>query len=135
MRPVLFRGQDEDGNWHEGDLMHTSNGVCITNLEITFPTQLDPCGDTVRMFYQVKPETVGQFTGLTDKNGKAIFEGDIYIDSWNKYRQIKFRVKYENNTTGHGSSEKRGIFGFVIEDMPTEIQIVGNRHDNPELLK
>lgn len=81
---------------------------------------------------KIVPETVGQFTGFTDKNGKRIFEGDI-IRKTNKGRHSEiftanihtdFRVKEE---------VYYGPFEHLTESC--EYEIIGNIHDNPELLK
>ena len=76
-----------------------------------------------RVGWEVDPATIGQYTGLKDKNGKKIFEGDIV-----KFDKKYYEVKYE-----------MGQFFFGI-NMPIaykrfEIEVIGNIHDNPELLK
>ena len=64
MREILFRGKDIAGKWHYGvPLVFTEDYVCITA-----PHTYNKA---------VQPHTVGQYTGLTDKNGKKVFEGDI----------------------------------------------------------
>lgn len=87
--------------------------------------------------YEVIPETVGQYTGLTDNNGKRIFEGDVveaYDDAYvNGFAEVKGKVFFNY-----------GSFDINVEDVgyaslyayETEnIEVIGNIHDNPDLLK
>ena len=70
MREILFKGKRIDnGEWVEGNLF-------IPDIPNT-PTQICIGTNVIRITYDVIPETVGQYTGLTDKNDKKIFEGDI----------------------------------------------------------
>lgn len=120
MREILFRGKDIAGNWHYGvPLVFTEDYVCITA-----PHTYNKA---------VIPETVGQYTGLTDKNGRKIFEGDIV-----KYGDTVHKVVFEQrNGTAY--------FGLVYSGLETlpfgnyqdlrQIEVIGNIHDNPELLK
>ena len=93
--------------------------------------------------YWVIPETVGQFTGLTDKNGTKIFEGDI-LDYWSSYSEslcgsyetVVFGV--DNCSCCHAvygwsTANKLGYGRYI--DNPEECVVVGNIHDNPELLE
>ncbi len=132
MREILFRGKRVDnGEWVEGDSlihsMYKKGDVCIGVVE----------GMGI---HSVLPETVGQYTGLTDKNGKKIFEGDIifcsqeingnFID-----RHIEFGF-VEMKHGAFGLHRKQGWyrpFKDWLEDY--EYEIIGNIHDNPELLK
>ena len=109
MREILFRGKtQEHTRWIYGDLNHymCDNGVFIA--------------ENGHSMHRVLKKTVGQYTGLTDKNGKKIFEGDVMRNAGNV-------VEFCND-------------GFCINgDSPlcfwTGTEIIGNVHDNPELLK
>ena len=135
MREILFRGKDKDGNWIEGDLIHgvgykKGNMYILPIVEnLAYIPNCHPI-DGVK----VVSETVGQFTGLTDKNGVKIFEGDIYKDSWGKLSIVEFFYADEHKTSGHGSSDRIIIVGLKLDFAPKHIEVIGNIHDNQELL-
>lgn len=122
MREILFRGKRIDKNeWVEGDLIHLPNGIAIL----------------ANGYAYVIPETVGQYTGLKDKNGKMIFEGDILID---KYSNEKFGfvgvVKYNENLTKFQIvSDKYPNYDVGVGSRRDSIKILGNAYDNTELLE
>ena len=133
MREILFRGKRVDnGEWIQGDLVQfLSHGI------VRIVTQEPPYKDA-----EVDSDTVGQFTGLTDKNGRKIFEGDIiHLE----YSQVFFGGEYFGEYTAE-VSYKEGCFvtdginnGDEIETPLSgfdndELEIIGNIHDNPELL-
>ena len=71
MREIKFRGRDIEGKWLYGDLINSK----INNTPTAFVFPADAPNSYDR--YSVNPNTIGQFTGLRDKNGKDIYEGDI----------------------------------------------------------
>lgn len=74
MREYLFRGKMiANGKWSEGNLLVTKQGCCIT-----------PDATVLGSYGAVNPETVGQYSGMVDKHGRKIFEGDI-IDFSDRY--------------------------------------------------
>ena len=140
MREILFRGKTEKGKWIEGDL-YKSRLKSI--FMISYYTEHGN-----RMTEVVNPETVGQYTGLTDKNGKKIFEGDIVKFGKNIY-QIIFEVGsfalYDEqgdmiSKIGGHNDHCYSFMDLYIECCWEErnaydIEVIGNIHDNPELLK
>ena len=126
MREILFRGKRIDnGEWVYGDLVQ-SPAYCVVQIY-----EQDLCGDN----FAVDPSTVGQYTGLTDKNGKKIFEGDIVKHYFSKrFDPIVGRVAFDGHdcrlklyscTDGTESGFYRGCI----------YEVIGNIHDNPELLE
>lgn len=124
MREILFRGKRTDnGEWIEGTYFPPANTLISYKLEL-----ID--GVVTFMDFCVIPETVGQFTGLTDKNGKKIFEGDII--TMQKYGKGKHKslVYFKNGKFAVDGSN------YAFKDIcPRNMEIIGNIYDNPELLK
>ena len=169
MREILFRGKTVDnGKWIEGYLL-----VCgITGKHFILPTgdvikvtESDEVGiaDCLKLFaYEVIPETVGQYTDLTDKNGNKIFEGDIVrhntYDGFDCHSVVRFG-KYNQDGSG-GEYHPTVCLGWFVEvdnftvpdfleptnfedylktqnllEVALNCEIIGNIHDNPELLE
>ena len=128
MREILFRGKRADnGKWEYGDLWCNPYGKRVVCVVSPINDQGTTGGN------EVIPETVGQYTGLTDKNGRKIFEGDIV-----RYGDTIHRVVFEqrNGTAYFGlvySSFETLPFGHY-QDLK-QIKVIGNIYDNPELLE
>lgn len=119
MREILFRGKRKLGNeWIEGSL-HTEKFIDDEEYLCCEICQCD-----------VYPETVGQYTGLTDKNGKKIFEGDIC--QHRSYYSDNIVISVVTYTDGQFLAMPDKNSGFNLSD---KLEVIGNIHDNPELLK
>lgn len=115
MREILFRGKRVDnGEWV------VSNSIMQTNYSGTF------------LWYKgcwVEAESVGEYTGLTDKKGKKIFEGDIVKGYFND-KLIRGVVVYGNEATFF--IQRKGLCGIGLNNGEIWMEVIGNIHDNPE---
>ena len=130
MRTIKFRGQSIlTDEWLYGDLVHSADKKRFAIL-VNDKDSYDEC--------EVDPETVGQFTGLMDKNGAEIYEGDIV--EWDK-DGLLYVVKFWDGMFYASVKEcNDGIFGgFPLHALTKhddrKCEIVGNIFDNAEFLK
>ena len=131
MREILFRGKRIDnGEWVEGDFCKPCN---IVFEAIGYDSALKQDEVPVVNDFEVIPETVGQYTGLCDKNGKKIFEGDI-CSKFSNYsgKRFVFPIVFE---LGLFYAKYSDIAGMPLCDICEKIEVIGNIHNNPELLK
>ena len=129
MREILFRGKRTDnGEWIYGDLIQNVDCLKIREQEKSIKK--------ITKSYEVDLETVGQFTGLLDKNGKKIFEGDIVLGLFLFDMSINAVVKFRDGA--FGLEWRRGEiieFNAFTSLCNITYEIIGNIYDNPELLE
>ena len=128
MREILFKGKRIDnGEWVEGNLF-------IPDKEDT-PTQICIGTNIIRITYDIIPETIGQYTGLTDKNGTKIFEGDIVKTDKFSEPNKQYIIKFDLQFGAFIGQDKYNIYFVTFDGDSDQFGIIGNIHDNPELLK
>lgn len=137
MRIIKFRGKTKYGKWAYGYLTERANGLCIDrNYAKDERNNEDPNFDVYACPYVI-PETMGQFTGLRDKDGREIYEGDIVRWLFMRVCEMKGGVVFDSimgcfvvyETDSSNKTQRRWI-----NDL-NGIKVIGNIHDNPELLK
>ena len=134
-RDILFRGkQVSNCDWIEGYVFpQCIDGgyapLCIT----TEPICANDYSEILGNWAVVDSSTVGQYTGLTDKNGKKIFEGDIIQGIYNLTGELIIGyVEYYQQATRYSVHSNDNIVGLY---QCRNIKVIGNIHDNPELLE
>ena len=158
MREILFRGKRiYDGKWVEGGILQTENWASIFVCK-DYPGSLNeaPYSDVEEI--DVIPETVGQFTGLLDKNGIKIFEGDILKCHDNPKDLVKVVFGEFGVVDTDTECPVDTVIGWHYEVIPTDelstvepfclsmpltksyieychMEVIGNIYDNPELLE
>lgn len=130
MRDILFRGKDKENKWHYGYVDATMyKHIVVINT--------DDGGSQ----FEVQPDTVGEFTGLCDANGKPIYEGDIVAHN---DKPIGIVIWHSNGyfciNVGFDIKERDSIpigqyfeWCYLRENKNT-FSVIGNIHDNPEMI-
>ena len=136
MREILFRAKDEASNkWVYGYYVHLPSAAGSVHIMQV------PAGnpDENNTTYYIIPETVGEYTGVTDKNGKKIFEGDIisYFDRDFLNSEVVF---YKNAFMFRFISEyvqkiRQQKYDLIFQNVSICGKVIGNIHDNPELVE
>ena len=144
-REILFRGKRTDnGEWVKGWLIKDEYGICIASDDALYHVDGNEWNfEDV----EVNPETVGQYTGLTDKNGVKIFEGDIIEAQTQDTKRLRNAEVRFGEFADINSDEDECYIGFYIvfdgifttagqlKECSNSIEVIGNIFDNPELLE
>ena len=138
MREILFRGKRAgNGEWIFGSIVHQTDyygdrcdrwfileGDATNDYDIDYPIE-------------VQKETVGQYTGLTDKNGARIFEGDIvsgHLDDLFPEDESRYEITWIDY--GWHLTNLDGTVDTAEQDWVNQnFEVIGNIHDNPELME
>ena len=141
-RKIKFRGKNKDIGWVYGQLAYDINGntYIIQEVELDSSYGLEETMLFATMWYRVDKETIGQYTGLKDKNGKEIYEGDIIFDSFYErkakvvFLEGAFWLDYIDDFKEYETIHKRYQL-LANYDNKSVLEVIGNIYDNPELLK
>lgn len=151
-REIKFRGKRLDnGEWVYGTVeFHLVDGDLTKTKRDAFITfdSMDKIGKVYRYRYQVDPETVGQFTGLRDKNGKEIYDGDIvnmhyFFENHNRETLGAFEdemevvgvVRIDEMSVYTDCKKRRFDWVNYLEEPTEELEVIGNIYENGDLLK
>lgn len=148
MREILFRGiRVDNGEWVYGNIITRGEFYYITPINGMVTYQRD-CGKEllrIHNWYQVIAESVGQFTGLKDKNGVKIFEGDIITYFLGRKAIIKFGDYMVDGEDYYSNFTQAGFYGEYIIDGETtglkgnicgyDIEVIGNIYEHAHLLE
>lgn len=138
MKRIKFRGKNvRDGEWVYGDFLRICGGCIIyfgDETETLTPDIPNSSLIAVELFIDevavVIPDTIGQFTGIADRTGKEIYEGDIIEE-----HDLLYEVCWYDDIAAFMAEDIESEKPFLMSDMDlTKTRVIGNVHDNPDLL-
>lgn len=155
MREILFKAKRIDnGEWVEGSYLHCPKATTVSFEKEHYILWFDGYGI---VWYAIDRDTICQYTGLTDKNGKSIWENDIVVFKHEKFdfddglepwertclpnkKEYKrnYVVEFCNTPTHYGLRFRNGSIWFMVHRMTIamhDVEVIGNIFDNPELLE
>ena len=147
MREILFRGKpkDKDCQMFKNLQIHMQDGFIYGSLIVqddayyictsAIKSNKSYINNGIVTMVEVSPETVGQYTGLTDKNGTKIFEGDIVKDEQSGYEYV---IKWFSEYACFALANKSGHMEYDVDEfemLVNDLIVFGNIHDNPKLLE
>ena len=116
---ITLDGEDIRGVWVYGDLIHNIDCVKVRERETDI--------NRIAKSYAVIPDTVGQYTGLKDKNGNEIYEGDIVTGLFN-YTDIVGHIVYGSDAAFF--IERKGSYGIGLNNAEDWLEVIGNIHED-----
>ena len=135
-REIKFRGKNKDIGWVEGQVAYDLNEdtYIIREVEQDSSYGSEEAMLFAIMWYRVDKETIGQYTGLKDENGKEIYRGDIVQGLFADQEEpgIKGQVIYSNDQASYmviASNNDEWELGYL-----DNLEVIGNIYNNPELL-
>lgn len=133
MREILFRGKTKVHKkwvygWYCGKILSEDMSSTEESSQII--------DDKTLYWHTCEAETIGQFTGMTDKNGKRIFEGDIVTYCWEDGKFVKFKIEFvQGEFLAVPVKQRKDVWAIRISGQDEELEVIGNIHDTLELLE
>ena len=144
MREIEYRGKNKDIGWVYGQLVFDTNKnpYIVKEVEQDSSYGLEETMLYATMWYRVILETVGQYTGLKDKNGVKIYENDIlkFLNKYSDDEPVSRSKVYIFNGTPFCIDVETGEYdvttlAWAMEHNIEDVEVIGNIYDNPELLE
>ena len=140
MKEILFRGrcvgEDDVYAWADGCYVYLIDSYKKRETHRIYTGYAESdCGVFYGDWYEVDPKTVGQFTGLFDKNGERIFEGDILDHIIQKDVLTNRGVVVWDGENARWALQLNTMKPCFYMHNPETVEIIGNIHDNPELME